>query len=142
MNASIATVHPGLATASTSSSLAPLPDLQSAMAASYRSPAEARAAEQELRARWGLRATLLTAPLTRMQQLQQRLTLGRLPLALALLAVLRGSRLAFDALVARARRRGHAVLVVPQVPSALHDDVAALLVATGVSWWDGSQHRA
>lgn len=160
MNASLAAFATTLPVAD---SLAPLPDMQSAMAASYCSAAEARAAESQLRARWGLRATLLTAPLSRLQQVRRRWTWSALPLAvvalallvvssvlgavamalmllaLAAVAVFRGSRLAFDALVDRAQRRGHAVLVVPQVPAALHEDVAALLVATGVSWWDGAR---
>lgn len=165
MNASLSAAATAMPVADEQAPLSPLPELDSAMAASYCTAAEARVAEMQLRARWGLRATLLTAPLNRMDPVRDRWNWRTLPLAalalalvvlssllgalamvlmvlaLAAVALFQGSRLAFDALVARAQRRGHAVLVVPQVPAGLHEDVAALLVTTGVSWWDGRRLR-
>lgn len=142
---------------------APMPPTgQAAMAASYVSNDAAREVQRLLHLRWSLPSTLLSADLggrppgrrsgpsglalvlavstalVALAGMAGALVLAAAVLVAAATGLLQRSRLAFDAMVARARRKGHAVLVVPEVPQALHEDVSALLFSTGVSWWDAS----
>lgn len=139
------------------------PWAQAAMAASYRGAPDARAVQQQLLHRFALPATLWSAPSRRIDPAApgpaRDVALGLLvalglvlaggllgPIALAAagaaalgLVVCGSPRASLVALIARARRKGHVVLLVPEVPQRHHDDVAALLLSTGLSWWDGTR---